>query len=83
MDKLEFDNFETNASDYKCGQEVNDDARTNEEQQAIEFSSSVIAALEQKVKEHNAKGKGSKATLGMLKAVYRSSQYVFKNEARR
>ena len=70
MDKLEFDNFETNASDYKCGQEVNDDARTNEEQQAIEFSSSVIAALEQKVKEHNDNCL-SKVKLIQLKKVYR------------
>ena len=37
----------------------------------ITFSKEVTAQLSKKVKEHNAKGKGSKATLGMLKAVYR------------
>ena len=33
--------------------------------------------MSKKVKEHNAKGKGSKATLGMLKAVYRRGAGAF------
>ena len=37
----------------------------------ITFSKKVTEQLSKKVREHNAKGKGSKATLGMLKAVYR------------
>jgi nitrogen fixation protein FixH len=70
MDKLEFDNFESNASDYEGNQEVNNDVRINEEQQAIEFSSSVIAALAQKAKEHN-DSCDSKVKLSQLKKVYR------------
>ena len=37
----------------------------------ITFSKKTTERLSKKVREHNAKGKGSKATLGMLKAVYR------------
>ena len=37
----------------------------------IKFSKEVTQQLSNKVKEHNSKGKGSKATLGALKAVYR------------
>ena len=70
MDKLEFENFEVQASDQN-GQEQLDDARTNEEQ-AIKFSSSVIAALEQKAKEHNDNYTTSKVTLNQLKKVYRN-----------
>ena len=43
----------------------------------ITFSKEVTAQLSAKVKEHNAKGKGSKATLGMLKAVYRRGAGAF------
>ena len=70
MDKLEFENFEVQASDLN-GQEQLDDARTNEEQ-AIKFSSSVIAALEQKAKELNDNYTTSKVTLNQLKKVYRN-----------
>jgi lipoate-protein ligase B len=69
MDKLEFDGFEINASDQSNDQVVNDDVQPSEEQ-AIEFSSSVIAALEQKAKEHN-DNSTSKVTLLQLKKVYR------------
>ena len=70
MDKLEFENFEVQASDQN-GQNQLDDVRTNEEQ-AIKFSSSVIAALEQKAKEHNDNYTTSKVTLNQLKKVYRN-----------
>ena len=68
MDKLEFDNFEVIASDQN-DQESIDDVRPSEEQ-AIEFSSSVVAALDQKTKEHN-DNCISKVTVLQLKKVYR------------
>ncbi len=68
MDNLEFENFELKASDQN-DQQALDDARTNEEQ-AIKFSSSVIAALKQKAEEHN-KECDSKVNINQLKKVYR------------
>jgi len=67
MDKLEFENFEVNAVD-----QLNDDqADVNDnDEQAIKFSSSVIAALDQKTEEHNSNFK-SKVTTPQLKKVYR------------
>ena len=70
MDKLEFENFEVNeASDQNNGSEQLDDVRTSEEE-AIKFSSSVMAALEHKAKEHN-ESNTSKVNSNQLKKVYR------------
>ena len=69
MDKLEFDNFEVQASDLN-DQQQNDDARISQEQNAIEYSSKVMAALEQKAKEHNELGR-SKVNRVQLKKVFR------------
>ena len=71
MDKLEFENFEVNASDQSDDQQRIDDARILEEQ-AIKFSSSVVAALEQKAKEHNDNYSTSQVTANQLKKVYRN-----------
>lgn len=68
MDKLEFENFEVTASGESQG-DIND-VRPSEEQQAINFSSSVVAALSQKLKKHNDE-QDSKVTLTQLKKVYR------------
>ena len=67
MDKLEFEDFEVNASDDD--QEHVDDAR-NSEEQAVKFSSSVIEALEHKVKEHNSE-QNNKVNVSQLKKIYR------------
>ena len=78
MDKLEFENFEVNlASDQNDQGEV-DGVRTSEEQ-AIQFSSSVIIALEQKAKEHNQEHK-SKVTVQQLKKVYRTGALTSEKE---
>ncbi len=80
MDNLEFENFEVTASDQSNDdQRQDDDARTSKEQEAIEFSSSVIAALEQKVKEHNLDAT-SKVTLNQLKKVYRRGAMTTEEE---
>jgi len=68
MDKLEFDNFEVNASD-QVDQKIIDDARLSEEE-AIKFSSCVVAALERKAEEHN-ENSASKVNADELKKVYR------------
>ncbi len=57
--------------DQKKGSKKNKPDSAKDGKGKISFSKEVTAQLEAKVKEHNAKGKGSKATLGMLKAVYR------------
>ena len=49
----------------------------------IKFSADVIASLEKKVKEHNAKApNGRHATLGMLKAVYRRGAGAYSSSHR-
>ena len=68
MDKLEFENFEVNKTSDQNDQERFDDVRADEEQ-AIKFSSSVVAALEQKAEEHN-KDCNSKVNINQLKKVY-------------
>lgn len=57
--------------DQKKGSKRNKPDSAKNPSGKITFSKEVTAQLSKKVKEHNAKGKGSKATLGMLKAVYR------------
>jgi|TARA_B100000085_G_scaffold128760_1_gene117220 hypothetical protein len=57
--------------DQKKGSKKNKPDSAKDGKSKITFSKEVTAQLQNKVKEHNAKGKGSKATLGMLKAVYR------------
>jgi len=57
--------------DQKKGSKKNKPDSAKNASGKITFSKEVTAQLSKKAKEHNAKGKGSKATLGMLKAVYR------------
>ena len=63
--------------DQKKGSKKNKPDSAKDGSGKITFSKEVTAQLEAKVKEHNAKGKGSKATLGMLKAVYRRGAGAF------
>ena len=57
--------------DQKRGSKKNKPKSAKDDKGKITFSEKTISKLKKKVSEHNAKGKGSKATLGMLKAVYR------------
>ena len=57
--------------DQKKGSKKNKPDSAKDGKSKITFSKEVTQQLQNKVKEHNARGKGSKATLGMLKAVYR------------
>lgn len=63
--------------DQKKGSKKNKPDSAKDKSGKITFSKEVTAQLATKVKEHNAKGKGSKATLGMLKAVYRRGSGAF------
>ena len=63
--------------DQKRGSKKNKPESAKNPSGKITFSKEVTAQLSNKVKEHNAKGKGSKATLGMLKAVYRRGAGAF------
>ena len=63
--------------DQKKGSKKNKPDSAKDSSGKITFSKEVTAQLEAKVKEHNAKGKGSKATLAMLKAVYRRGAGAF------
>lgn len=63
--------------DQKKGSKKNKPDSAKDQKGKITFSKEVTAQLSAKVKEHNAKGKGSKATLGMLKAVYRRGAGAF------
>ena len=63
--------------DQKRGSKKNKPDSAKDGKGKITFSKEVTAQLQAKVKEHNAKGKGSKATLGMLKAVYRRGAGAF------
>ena len=58
--------------DQKRGSKKNKPDSAKNPSGKITFSKETTAKLSKKVKEHNAKGKGSKATLGMLKAVSQS-----------
>tara|TARA_R100001163_G_scaffold50136_1_gene37738 strand:- start:106 stop:1575 length:1470 start_codon:yes stop_codon:yes gene_type:complete len=57
--------------DQKRGSKKNKPDSAKKPNKSIKFSKEVTQQLANKVKEHNAKDKGSKATLGALKAVYR------------
>jgi len=57
--------------DQKKGSKKNKPDSAKDDKGKVTFNESTTTKLKNKVKEHNAKGKGSKATLGMLKAVYR------------
>jgi hypothetical protein len=63
--------------DRKRGSKKNKPDSAKNPSGKITFSKEVTAQLSKKVAEHNAKGKGSKATLGMLKAVYRRGAGAF------
>ena len=63
--------------DQKKGSKKNKPDSAKDKSGKITFSKEVTAQLEAKVKEHNAKGKGAKATLAMLKAVYRRGAGAF------
>ena len=57
--------------DRKKGSKKNKPDSAKDPSGKIKFSKEVTQQLSNKVKEHNSKGKGSKTTLGALKAVYR------------
>ncbi len=57
--------------DQKKGSKKNKPKSAKDDKGKITFSKNTIDKLKKKVTEHNAKEKGTKATLGMLKAVYR------------
>ena len=63
--------------DQKKGSKKNKPDSAKNPSGKITFSKEVTSQLSEKVREHNAKGKGSKATLGMLKAVYRRGAGAF------
>ena len=63
--------------DQKRGSKKNKPDSAKNPSGKITFSKKTTERLSNKVKEHNAKGKGSKATLGMLKAVYRRGAGAF------
>ena len=57
--------------DQKKGSKKNKPHSAKDDKGKITFNENTTTKLRNKVSEHNNKGKGSKATLGMLKAVYR------------
>lgn len=63
--------------DQKKGSKKNKPDSAKDDKSKITFSDKTIEKLKNKVSEHNAKDKGSKATLGMLKAVYRRGAGAF------
>ena len=63
--------------DQKKGSKKNKPDSAKDDKGKITFSKKTIDKLKNKVAEHNKKGKGSKATLGMLKAVYRRGAGAF------
>jgi hypothetical protein len=63
--------------DQKRGSKKNKPGSAKNPSGKITFSKETTSKLSKIVREHNAKGKGSKATLGMLKAVYRRGAGAF------
>lgn len=63
--------------DQKKGSKKNKPDSAKDDKGKITFSKETIDKLKKKVEEHNKKKKGSKATLGMLKAVYRRGAGAF------
>lgn len=63
--------------DQKKGSKKNKPDSAKDDKGSITFSAKTIEKLKNKVSEHNKKSKGSKATLAMLKAVYRRGAGAF------
>ena len=63
--------------DQKKGSKKNKPDSAKDGSGKITFSKETTDRLKAKVAEHNKKGKGSKASLGMLKAVYRRGAGAF------
>ena len=63
--------------DQKKGSKKNKPDSAKDDKGKITFSKETVAKLSKAVREHNAKGKGPKATLGQLKAVYRRGAGAF------
>jgi hypothetical protein len=63
--------------DRKKGSKKNKPDSAKDDKNNITFDKKVTDRLKKLVTEHNQKNKGSKATLGMLKAVYRRGAGAF------
>jgi len=63
--------------DQKKGSKKNKPDSAKDDKGNITFDESLTKRLQKLVTEHNKKDKGSKATLGMLKAVYRRGAGAF------
>ncbi len=63
--------------DQKKGSKKNKPDSAKDDKGNIKFDESVTKRLQALMSEHNKKDKGSKATLGMLKAVYRRGAGAF------
>jgi hypothetical protein len=63
--------------DQKKGSKRNRPDSAKDDKGSIKFSKETVAKLSNLVTEHNSKDKGSKVTLGMLKAVYRRGAGAF------
>ena len=63
--------------DRKKGSKKNKPDSAKDDKGKITFSKKTVDRLKKKMEEHNKKGKGSKATLGALKAVYRRGAGAF------
>jgi hypothetical protein len=63
--------------DRKKGSKKNKPDSAKDDKGKISFSKNTESRLREAVSKHNAKGKGPKATLGMLKAVYRRGAGAF------
>jgi len=70
MDKLEFEHFEITPADQSLDLRQTEGESQTPEKEAIDFSSSVMVALEAKAKSHN-EDNHSKVTTLQLKKVYR------------
>ena len=64
-------------SERKKGSKKNKPDSAKDDKGKITFSKSTMEKLSKAMREHNAKGKGSKATMGQLKAVYRRGAGAF------
>jgi hypothetical protein len=63
--------------DQKRGSKKNAPKSADKPNEKLSFSKEVVDQLKNLVTEHNKKNKGSKATLGMLKTVYRRGAGAF------
>ncbi len=64
-------------SERKKGSKRNKPDSAKDDKGKITFSKSTMEKLSKAMREHNKKGKGSKATMGQLKAVYRRGAGAF------